>query len=608
MSKVRVVAAVVDTIRLTMYKEDGSTVIINQGDPSLEPIMTLITPILSTGGVAEVDLSAYGADQDKPQVNEFAEFEKKSGGLVKLFRVAKSKIASLFGAKDGEDQPKQVKHVAPQTLGKAPSTPEAKANTKAVAAETAVAKNVAAVAEVLKNAKPVATVKDEPLEDHETVVAVVKDSKGNEQVIAGVEALSEQFKHSINGSSKGIENFIKRITEVISQRRHSVDDLMKFMKRGDLPVADNGDIVIYKILRKRTAKAEGINFTYVDCHSQNVFQRVGSYVHMDHSLVDHNRNNECSNGLHVARRQYLGQFSGDVVVLATVRPEDVIAVPQYDANKMRVCGYHILFEMNEEDRRELLANRPLKTEDGKAKLGKALAGDHIGVLENVKIGGHRGTNISVTRLIKDAARIADEHSSNVVQNGDRKASALAIEEDKKLKQVAPAMDPKAVAKIADAAKAATQSAAPLSRAEQAQKLWLVVVSQDAMGTRLTALETLLSLKKKAKVGWDSLGIDIGQVQQRISELKPIPQGKVDRVKEAANAPATAVQQSKEVAKMAIATTPREKIAALLARPGQMDRLLAKQVVGVKRDAKKGWSALGVTDEALIKRMEKLAKD
>lgn len=598
--KIVVVSAVVDTFRMTLYTQTGATHVINQGDPNLEKILGIITPKLSVNEPVELDLAALNAVSP---INEYTEMEKKTNGFVRFFKVAKDKISSLFGSEEKQKTP-EVKHVASQTLGKASEgiKPTFTATAPAVDAKAeAIAKNEAAVAEVLKNAVPV---KDspEPIKATETMVAVVKDSEGNDQVIAGVEALSNQLKHSIRGSEIGIQNFLKRLAEVISQRRHSVDDLMKFMERGDLPVSDDGDIIIYKILNRKKATVEGVQFEYVDVHSSKVHQRVGTYVHMDHSLVDHDRRNECSNGLHVARRQYLGGFRGNVIVLARVRPEDVIAVPQYDANKMRVCGYHILFEMLEEDRLALINNKPLATEDGKAKLGKALAGDHVGILEHVKIGGAKGTNLTVTQKVK-GARVADELQSNVVQKGDRTESAMRVEDDEKVK--APSVDPKTIAQVADAAKVATATDAPLTRAEQAQKLWLVVTSNATMGVRASALETLIALKKKAKVTWNSFGLLDEQINEQSNKLL-----KQAKVAEAKDAPVTAVQKAKEgkVATTQASGTPRERIAALLAMPGAIDRLRAKQIYGIKQDAKKGWSALGVTDGNIIKTIEKKAKD
>ncbi|MEL2330844.1 hypothetical protein, partial [Klebsiella pneumoniae] len=86
------------------------------------------------------------------------------------------------------------------------------------------------------------------------------------------------------------------------------------------PIADDGCIVIYKLLLK-DGPSDHKEFSYRDIHSQKVPQSVGTLVCMNESLVDPDRRNECSNGLHVARRQYLGNFSGNVCVLAKVAPE-----------------------------------------------------------------------------------------------------------------------------------------------------------------------------------------------------------------------------------------------------------------------------------------------
>src|SRR5690606_843747 len=131
--------------------------------------------------------------------------------------------------------------------------------------------------------------------------------------------------------------------------------------------------------------------------TRRVKQRIGSFVHMDENLVDPNRRNECSNGLHVARRGYVGNFNGDAIVLAKVRPEDVIAVPEYDANKMRVCGYHIVAELTPAQYEAINQNRPITDAAGGGELlAKVIAGDHIGIIEKVKITEHMGNGVVVT--------------------------------------------------------------------------------------------------------------------------------------------------------------------------------------------------------------------
>lgn len=369
---VRVVAAVVNTAELTLYIDDGSILKIPQGDPRLRKIIDAVTPIVAAGGIAEISLDEH---------NHYKEFEEKTNGLVQFFKVAKNKLASFF-------KQEAKKEVVPQVIGSIPQEKPATEPKTEVKTSAEVQKLNSAVDEIMKHAKPVHS--NDQLKEEETVIAVV-----DKKVIPDVQNIKGQITASLQTGTKGVEAFMARVAAVASKRNHSAQDLMKFLQKGDLPIADDGSIIIYKVLR---LKSNG-KHTYVDCHTRNVPQRVGSYVHMDESLVDPNRRNECSNGLHVARRGYVGGFSGDVCVIAKVAPEDVIAVPQYDANKMRVCGYHILFQLSDDDFQKLRKNQPITdTADGKLLIGRAIAGDHPPPIENVKITEHGGRGIQITPL------------------------------------------------------------------------------------------------------------------------------------------------------------------------------------------------------------------
>jgi hypothetical protein len=135
----------------------------------------------------------------------------------------------------------------------------------------------------------------------------------------------------------------------------------------------------------------------VDCHTGRVAQRVGSKVQMADNMVDPDRRKECSNGLHIARRSYLRGFGGDAIVLVKIEPEDVIAVPEYDNSKMRVCAYHIIADVTDLAFSTLKSNKPMTEEPSLAKLlGEVLAGKHAPVSEFVTIRGQNGTDIEVT--------------------------------------------------------------------------------------------------------------------------------------------------------------------------------------------------------------------
>ncbi len=554
---IRVLAAVVDTSNLTLYRESGESVVIPQGDPRIRPILDVAVPQIVKQGYADVDLSTLQSPSD------YAQFEEASNGAIKLFRIAKNKLKGLFGKKD----PEPVMLVEPMSAGIVPC-PSMLLATQAVE-------------EILQHAIPVAspefhevgipqqgnvveasgtTVKEHGNDDApDTIIAVVEG-----KVIPGMEKIKTQFgRAAALGSTQGMENFLRRLGAVINERKHSVEDLLKFMERGDLPVADDGCILIYKVLNR-------LGKNYVDCHSKRVEQWVGAYVCMDPSLVDHNRNNECSNGLHVARRGYVREFRGDVCVLAKVAPEDVIAVPTYDANKMRVCGYHIIAELTPGQYQLVKQNKAISVDPaGQILLGKAMAGQHIGKTHEVRITEQMGQGVKVTAL--DAPK-----RTKAVDVAPVEALANPAEETKE----AP-LDPKLVVKQVEEVK-------QLTRKEQAAQLYA-----DYQAGKENALTALLTFKKAAKVSWEKLGLpDLAELAKGV----PV---KVDAapVKEAKPVKPRAKEENKQRVVNDVVLgegSPKERIQKLLAI-GLTSVGVAKAILELKKKSKKGWSALGVSD-------------
>lgn len=492
---IRIVAAVVDTRQLTLYKENGETLHIPQGDPRIRDIVSTATPELIRQGWADVNLT--------PAQNSYGNFEEASNGAVRFFRVAKAKLKSLFSS--------QIV-VPPSTVGTIPPPPKEQDVNTAMAAFEEIMDHAIPVTssefneEGLDTQAPIAEANGVTPNAHtatvsEDTIIAVTDGK----VIPGMEKIKNQFERASRlGSTEGVENFLKRLGSVIDQRSHSVDDLLKFMERGDLPIADDGSILIYKVLRK------SIKGKYVDCHTGLVEQWVGAFVCMDHSLVDHNRNNECSNGLHVARRGYISRFSGDVCTLCKLAPEDVIAVPTYDANKMRVCGYHILFELSDEQYTMVKRNQPITdNESGRILLGKAIHGDHIGRTHEVRITRNRGGGVITTPLM---------HMEQEKPEQIQKEEALA---NSPMEDKANMVDPKAVAQdVTDQAKKAPSRVSQLVMAthgegsprERIQKL--LALGLDTPGTAAA----IIAVKRKAKKGWDVLGVSpdvVEAIQQAI---------------------------------------------------------------------------------------------
>lgn len=544
-----IIAAVVDTQRLTLYKQDGTTLVIPQGDVRLRALVDKVVPALESTG------SCLLTDEDLQLPNSFVQAEQQMNGFVRFFRTFKSTMESLLEQFAGLD------------VSGDPQTPAAPVEPLAVGqlpAEAPSSKAQSAVAEILANAVPASAPEfREPLQEEETVVAVLHTG----EVIPGVEKLDVQLQAMAAklGRAEGVKNFFSRLATV--NRRHSVQDLLTFMQKGELPLADDGSVLVYKRLKPTNDPQ-----VFVDCHSGNVRQRVGSHVFMDEKLVDPDRHQECSNGLHVARRDYLRSFEGSVCVLAKLAPEDVIAVPHSDARKLRAKGYHIIARLSDEDAKRVCNNQPMKDI---ILLGNAVAGNHVGILETVEIRGHKGTDLVITPM--------------------GAAPEIALEEQHQAQSLDALPSQNAEAAKVDAAALAGQVIAgrQSGRQQQAQALLDKVLNAKDQPNLIEAAKALVAFKKAAKVGWDKLGISPAEAQ-RVLEIAEGP------AKPAA-APQPAKPKEKAPDWKPSKESPRERIQALLQKP--LTPQTAAAILKIKKEAKKGWDKLGVSDTQVASLIE-----
>jgi hypothetical protein len=586
----RIVAAVLDTVKLTLYGEDGVTITLTQGDARIRRIVDEVIPQIRDNGFAVVNLATEVG-------NPYADFEEKSG-KVRFFRVAKDKLKNLFGFGSKKEEIPVVEVTLQSTAGEilVADLLSKKSNENVADAVIApISKNV--IDEIMQHATPAtdpmfseegldkqASITDETghtpshptvTDSTDTIIAVI-DNK----IVPGMERIKSQFDRAAKlGSVIGVEKFLERLSKVISQRRHSVDDLLQFLERGDLPIADDGCILIYKML-KRCNFNQYPNAAYADCHTNKVPQWVGARVFMNPKLVDPNRQQDCSNGLHVARRGYMGNFSGDVCVMAKLAPEDVIAVPEYDANKMRVCGYNIIFELSSEHYALLKSNKPLTLVDsGKMLLARALKGDHPKMTDTVEITKGQGGGIKVTHLIPPSKPVAPivlmEPKQELVP-----AEALP---DNNAEAFDSPVDPRQVVKEVEKG---TEN-----RKEKVHAL-MAAFLQSMQGTnepkQLALVEQLVQIKKAAKVSWERLGVSPETVALMDSLLVVVtPTTKIPPT--VATPPPQVVSNEQENQSLS------QRILKL-ASITLMDVNTAQSILEIKKKAKKSWTALKVPDE------------
>lgn len=519
---VTIVGISVDAQNAVLYLEDGSTVTIAQGDPRLPIIVETAKKQIPVDGSAVVDIA-----EPVTVRNEFKETEEGTGGLIKFFRVAKSFIKKFIDTESPEKVDESVAHISPLELGIKPGqtildVEEADDTTYALEAQPA-AIEAAVEAPVAEEVKPTELTNDQKIElatarmrelagkgstvddpdfhkpitdeDPDTIVAV---NTKTGSVIPHAHKLSSQMKAASKLKDfRGFVNFLNRLEPVLKDRGHSAEDLMKFIEFGDLPIADDGCIVIYKRLKQS-------GNTFVDVHSGRIKQNVGSYVFMKPGLVDPNRRQDCSNGLHVASLGYLSSFSGNVTVMAKVRPEDVFAVPEYSHTKMRVCGYHILAVLPESLRNHVNSGGSISSiPEGKELLNKVLRGAHVGITELVEVGGHKGSNVTYTKVENTETAKAEEVKVDLVKE---------TLEQSDLSEVAPVE--KVAAVLATDLKEPTPAVAPEIKKSKLDVLFEAFEAAYVEGDldkALTLANNIVDSKKRAKKGWDKLGFTQGDV-------------------------------------------------------------------------------------------------
>lgn len=127
----------------------------------------------------------------------------------------------------------------------------------------------------------------------------------------------------------------------LNPSEYAINELYEFLEKNNLPITEDGCFLAYKKVRN----------DYFDIHSGTMNNSVGNVVKIDRTVVDPNRNNECSVGLHFCSKEYLPHFgsnncSDDHVLIVKINPKDVVSFPRdYNLSKGRCCEYTVMYEI-----------------------------------------------------------------------------------------------------------------------------------------------------------------------------------------------------------------------------------------------------------------------
>lgn len=600
---IQVVALVADPSILTFYKTDGSTYAITQGDPRGLAMSDEFFAQRRLG--KEVITLIIGEDNVRAtsHLNN-----AKRNPLIRFFRAPLEAVRKLFGAQVHENKYTAEGHEA------------AAARVKELAQRL-----MASGKEDTDGGTddlPVRMIhSDAPMEAHETIIAVTNDG-----IIPSVESLNDQFAAADEGKApaQGVDNLIIRLAKMSAKRGHTATELMKFIEKIDLPPLPDGSFLAYKRLKHIGA---GV---YTDPHTGRVHQRIGDIVEMDEKLVNTSRRLECSQGLHVGTRHYMGGFhshgadSGTMLVL--IEPEDVIAVPQNEASKMRTCRYRILADLS--SKAHDLVNKNKRVDDCKdtmSMIAQIIAGARPPELGRVLItqsSGHglryilKGTDRKTNLTLAEAQAIA---------NGIATAPVVPVTP---VRTIDETRQGKAEIKVPEKVRDKANIVKPMDvKAKAAQPATACQIEIQRLYTNMTrgvdpikqqqAAMALRDLKTKAKVSWEKLGLTattFDEIQKVLSTVQkpstPQPKAKVAKPAakvEAKPEPKAEPVKAPEPPKNETRQDKARRLWNLIqnGKDAPTKRVAADLLRNFKKSAKVGWSQLGLGDYNVDAELKKL---
>ena len=347
----KIVSVVVTKDSVTVYDEKCKNYTYHQGTPEIKYLKEKVLPVFNEVGYAYFDPTL-------PE-NIYSTFESKSK-VVKFFLMSIEKLKTYFKQDSSGQFLGQLK---------------------------ALLKNDETGLQKLKNSDFGGT---EPRSLSENNSANRDSGQNRENILVAVagghiipyvDRLKLQINHgNRTGNIEGIENLILRLGKMISERDFNIQDVLRFLELSDLPITNNGNIVVYKAVGNIQGGANQTQFgldsqCYIDKYSQTIHQWVGCMVQVPEDYVEANRDVDCAQGLHVARRSYLRGYRGRTCLLCILKPEDIIVVPTYDASKVRVKSYQIIDTLTDQEYAQLMDNQPFVIKDdpeSQAKLDRAI--------------------------------------------------------------------------------------------------------------------------------------------------------------------------------------------------------------------------------------------
>lgn len=134
---------------------------------------------------------------------------------------------------------------------------------------------------------------------------------------------------------KPLVRFLNNLME--NPSRQSVQELYGFAENEGMAITEDGCLMGYKAVR----------MDYMDFHTGTCDNHPGEVLEMPRNKVDDNPARGCSVGYHVGSQAYAQSFGGQEkrIMLCKFNPRDAVSVPHESCEKIRVCRYEVVQEV-----------------------------------------------------------------------------------------------------------------------------------------------------------------------------------------------------------------------------------------------------------------------
>lgn len=157
--------------------------------------------------------------------------------------------------------------------------------------------------------------------------------------------------------------FIEHLYENPSYR--AVNELYGFLEKNSLPITPDGCFLAYKRVNEDYTDVYSGTVTnkpaYFMCEEEKAampittggrqevtvsMENENTVVSMPRNMVNDDKYQTCSEGLHFCSREYLDKFGGERIVILKINPRDVVSIPtDYNNSKGRACRYEVVGEL-----------------------------------------------------------------------------------------------------------------------------------------------------------------------------------------------------------------------------------------------------------------------